>query len=105
MRVYASVTDDAVEIDKDKKMAATIFLMALMGCGEAEAPCQQIRLLDTRYESQAACTAATEAVLARNLEGDYPVIVAQCQAAGSTPSLRGQDVKLPAAERTPLFRS
>lgn len=86
-------------------MSAGIFLIALMGCGEGEAPCQQIRLLDTRYESQAACTAATEAVLSRNWDVDYPVVVAQCQAAGSSPKLRSDDVKLPAAEATPLFRS
>jgi hypothetical protein len=86
-------------------MTAAIFLIALMGCGEGEAPCQQIRVLETRYVSQAACTAATEAVLARNLGGDYPVIVAQCRRAGAASIIRPREVKLPAPERTPLFGS
>jgi hypothetical protein len=74
-----------------------------MGCGEADAPCQQVRLLDTRYESQAACSAATENVLARFSDVDFPVVVAQCVAAGSAPRLDSGDVRLPVAEDSPLF--
>lgn len=76
-------------------MSAAIFLMAIMGCGEAEAPCQQVRVLETRYESQAACTAATEAAVTRFVDLDYPVVVAQCHAAGSSPKLNAGEVKLP----------
>lgn len=78
-------------------MASAIFLMAIMGCGEAEAPCQQVRVLETRYESQAACTAATEAAVMRFVDLDYPVIVAQCHAAGSSPKLGAGEVRLPEA--------
>lgn len=78
-------------------MAAAIFLMAIMGCGEAEAPCQQVRVLETRYESQASCTADTEAAVTRFIDLDYPVIVAQCHAAGSSPKVSAGEVKLPGA--------
>jgi hypothetical protein len=85
-------------------MAAGLFLIAIMGCGEADAPCQQVRLLDARYESQAACTAATEAALVRFSDVDFPVVVAQCIVAGSPPPrLSPADVRLPDAEETPLF--
>ena len=65
-------------------MGPGIFLIAIMGCGEGDAPCQQVRMLEARYESQAACTAATEAAVTRNSDVDYPVVVAQCVAAGAS---------------------
>jgi hypothetical protein len=66
-------------------MGPATFLIAILGCGEAEAPCTQVRTLESRYESQAACTAATDQALLSNSDADYPVIVARCVAAGKTP--------------------
>jgi hypothetical protein len=66
-------------------MGAGIFIIAILGCGEADASCEPVRTLDTRYESQAACTAATNDALLRSGDVDYPVVVAQCVAAGSRP--------------------
>jgi hypothetical protein len=77
-------------------MGPATFLIAILGCGEAEAPCQQVRTLETRYESQAACSAATDAALLRNSDADFPVIVAQCVAAGVKPQpIRANQVDLP----------
>jgi hypothetical protein len=77
-------------------MGPSIFIIAIMGCGEAEAPCQQVRMLESRYESQAACTAATEAAVAQNADVDFPVVVAQCMAAGASPEApRAGDVQRP----------
>ena len=67
-------------------MGPGIFIIAIMGCGEGDAPCQQVRTLEARYESQAACTAATEAAVTKHSDVDYPVVVAQCVAAGARPS-------------------
>ena len=64
-------------------MEPLTFIIAILGCGEGDAPCRQVRTLDARYESQAACTAATEAVLVQNVDVDYPVVAAQCVAAGA----------------------
>jgi len=80
-------------------MGPGIFLIAIMGCGEADAPCQTVRTLETQYESQAACTAATEAAVARAGDVDAPVVVAQCIAAGARASVRASEVKLPAGGR------
>jgi hypothetical protein len=91
-------------------MGPATFLIAILGCGEADAPCQQVRTLETRYESQAACTAATDAALLRNADADFPVIVAQCVAAGAKPQpLKAGEVALPGpgsvdAQNSPLRR-
>jgi len=66
-------------------MGPGIFLIAIMGCGEGDAPCRQVRTLEARYESQAACTAATEAAVLQNTDVDYPVVAAECVAAGAQP--------------------
>jgi hypothetical protein len=81
-------------------MEPAFFVIAILGCGEGDAPCQQVRRLDTRYESQVACSKATDVALARNADADYPVVVAQCVAA-DRPSveLRPADVGLPAPRR------
>ena len=67
-------------------MGPGIFLIAILGCGEGEAPCEQVRTLEARYESQAACTAATEAAVTRNVDIDFPVVAAECVATGAKPN-------------------
>jgi hypothetical protein len=76
-------------------MGPGIFLIAIMGCGEGDAPCRHVRTVETRYETQAACTAATEAAVAKAADVDFPVVVAQCVAAGSKANVRASGVKLP----------
>ena len=81
-------------------MGPGTFLIAILGCGEAEAPCEQVRTLETRYESQASCSAATDAVLLKNSDVDYPVIVARCVPAGAKPQpLKANEVDLPGPGR------
>ena len=84
-------------------MGPGIFIIAIMGCGEGDAPCQQVRTLEARYESQAACTAATEAALTRNTDVDYPVVAAECVAAGSKPNPpKANHVEVPGPGRADL---
>ena len=84
-------------------MGPSIFIIAIMGCGEAEAPCQQVRTLEARYESQAACTAATEAALLQNTDVDYPVVAAECIAAGARPNPpSANEVQIPGPGRADL---
>ena len=83
-------------------MGAGLFLIAIMGCGEADAPCQQVRTLETRYETRADCTAASEAALAGAKDVDYPVVVAECVAAGQSPAVKASSVKLPDPVRPPV---
>jgi hypothetical protein len=64
-------------------MGPGIFLIAIMGCGEGDAQCERVRTLETRYESQAACSAATDAAVTQHGDVEYPVVVAQCVPAGA----------------------
>jgi hypothetical protein len=77
-------------------MSVAYFVIAILGCGEAEAPCQTVRTLETRYESRSACTEATDAEAMRNSDVDYPVVVAQCVSAGAPPArVKPGEVLLP----------
>lgn len=77
-------------------MGPAIFIIAIMGCGEGDSPCQQVRTLETRYESHAACGAATEAALRQNTDVDFPVVAAECVAAGAKPNPpRANEVEIP----------
>ncbi|MEA3009232.1 MAG: hypothetical protein QOJ91_924 [Sphingomonadales bacterium] len=87
-------------------MGPAIFIIAIMGCGEGDAPCQQVKTLEARYESQAACTAATEAALTQNSDVDYPVIAAQCVAAGARSAApKANEVQRPGPDRAVLQTS
>lgn len=72
------------------------FLLAIMGCGEGETQCEQVQVAPARYESQAACQAATEGQLIQHADLAYPVVVAECRRAGvQTAAVRGTNVRLP----------
>jgi hypothetical protein len=73
------------------------YILAILGCGEAEAQCQQVQLASARYESRAECLAAQEAALARYDDaGDYPVVVAECRPATQRfATLRADEVRRP----------
>jgi hypothetical protein len=87
-------------------MGPGLFIIAIMGCGEGDLPCEQVRTLEARYESQAECTAATEAAATQNSDVDYPVVVAQCVAAGSPPKApKAGDVQRPGPGRADLMVS
>lgn len=86
-------------------MGPGIFLIAIMGCGDGDAPCRTVRTLETPYQTQAACAAATEAALAEAGDADAPVVVAQCVRAGTKASVRGEEVKLPAGGRAEVRTS
>jgi hypothetical protein len=86
-------------------MEPILFVIAIMGCGDANAPCQTVRTLETRYETKADCTAATNAAVANATDVDFPVVVAQCVAAGSRANVRAADVKLPGPDRANLRNS
>ena len=62
-------------------MGPALFVIAILGCGEGDSPCEQVRRLDAHYESQAACVEATGAAMEANASLDYPVVVAQCVSA------------------------
>ncbi|HEY0013838.1 MAG TPA: hypothetical protein VGB79_13430 [Allosphingosinicella sp.] len=82
-------------------MNPALYVIAILGCGEGEAQCQPVQVVETRYESREACLAATDGALAR-VDVDFPVVVAECrpQGAAATP-LGAADVRLPDPDRRP----
>lgn len=84
-------------------MSAAVYFIAILGCGEGEAPCEQVRIADTRFESREACLAASESQLARLGTGlDFPIVVAECRAQGAAPArILPAEMMLPDADRRP----
>jgi len=79
-----------------------LYVMAIMGCGESETACRELRVEQAAYRSEAQCMAATADVLARHDDIAYPSIVAQCRPSQTGPTLlRGSDVLRPEAGQQP----
>lgn len=82
-------------------MAASVILMAILGCGDAGTGCEPVAVSPVRYESVGACVAAQDAVLART-DALYPVVVAECRREGTTvPASLDDDRKKPAVTPRP----
>jgi hypothetical protein len=85
-------------------MGPVLFVMAIMGCGEGDAACRQVRLAETRYPTEAACMAATTSELARADDLLFPSVVAQCRPANQTTRpLPASEVRLPDPDRVSPF--
>ena len=63
-------------------MEPLYYVMAILGCGDDGAACQQARLAPVRYQSIAQCQAAMTNVLQTHADLSYPVIQAACQRRG-----------------------
>ncbi|MFZ5748681.1 MAG: hypothetical protein ACOY45_13630 [Pseudomonadota bacterium] len=60
-------------------MDAIFYVMAILGCGDSGAQCDQVRVESVRYDSAAQCRAAMPDVLRRSTDLSYPVISAACR--------------------------
>jgi hypothetical protein len=82
-------------------MSPAVYVMAILGCGEATDVCEPVATVPARYESVEACNAATASMIERHSEALYPVVVAECRRAG-TPVAKvwADEVKLPAADES-----
>ena len=77
-------------------MEPILFVMAIMGCGESDAPCREVAVDQARYRSEASCMAATEQALIRHDDLPFPTVVARCRPAGARiEPLRGSEVLRP----------
>jgi len=80
-------------------MGPVSYVIAILGCADGGAACQQVALAPARYESAAACEAATVNVLAGSTDFDFPTLVARCQSAKGSSAVErsapkvGQPVK------------
>ena len=81
-------------------MGPAFYVMAILGCGEADAACQQVGLAESRYESLAECNAATADAVTRNINLSFPVVAAQCRRADAdiAEKLMPSDIDLPAPD-------
>lgn len=74
-------------------MEPMYFILAIMGCGDGQAACQEVRAEPARYQSAAQCRAAMPLALQRSTDVDYPVVSAACRASG--PVMVRADAKRP----------
>lgn len=60
-------------------MGPGYFILAIMGCGDGAAMCEEIQRLEPVYRSEYECLADSEAALHAASASPYPMIVAECQ--------------------------
>lgn len=70
-------------------MQPLYYVMAILGCGDDGAACQQVRLEPARYESAMACQAAMANALQRSTDLSFPVVQAACERRGVMMADRG----------------
>jgi hypothetical protein len=60
-------------------MGPGYFVIAILGCADGGSACTQVATLQTRYESEAQCSAATASALEANTNFDFPTLLARCR--------------------------
>lgn len=71
-------------------MGPAYFVIAILGCADGGSACTPVATLQTRYESQAQCSAATAAALYSNNNFDFPTLVASCRLRSAATPLRAE---------------
>lgn len=64
-------------------MGPGFFVIAILGCADGSANCTPVATMPARYESQASCSAATDAALRSSTDFDFPTIIAECRPAAA----------------------
>lgn len=60
-------------------MEPLVYVMAILGCGDPGAQCQEARVAPATYQTAAQCNADIPNMLVRSTDLDYPTISAACQ--------------------------
>lgn len=60
-------------------MGPSYFILAVMGCGDGSALCQEVTDTGTVYRSEVACLADSEAALMNASDLSYPEILVECR--------------------------
>lgn len=63
-------------------MGGVFYVLAIMGCGDGQADCREVRAEPVRFATAAQCRAAMPLALRRHTDIDYPVVSAACRADG-----------------------
>ena len=80
-------------------MGPAYFVIAILGCADGGSSCTPLATLQTRYSSEAQCSAATTAALEANTEFDYPTLVARCRLGAPLSAEAGREAPVPASAR------
>lgn len=80
-------------------MGPGFFVIAILGCADGSAACTAVATMPTRYESRAACAAATTSALNASGDFDYPTVLAECRPAKAPAAQRAPTVRVPATAR------
>jgi hypothetical protein len=87
-------------------MQTLMYVMAILGCGESDAACREVRVDPQSYRSEASCREATAAALARHTDLEFPNVVARCRRSDAHPAImRGSDVLRPGGGRLPAVQA
>jgi hypothetical protein len=60
-----------------------LYIMAILGCSDAETQCEPIRTAPAIYATADACAGAEAATLSANSDVPYPVVMTQCRPASA----------------------
>ncbi|WP_423606513.1 hypothetical protein [Sphingomonas sp. MS122] len=64
-------------------MEPVFYVMAILGCGDGQLQCREVRVEPVRYRSAAQCQVAMAQTLPRHADLSFPTIVASCQQRGA----------------------
>ncbi|WP_076068778.1 hypothetical protein [Sphingomonas montana] len=64
-------------------MEPILYVLAILGCGDGQTKCEQVRLEPAHYTSVASCRAAATGALMRSTDLSYPVVMSECRTAGT----------------------
>lgn len=76
-------------------MEPLIYVMAILGCGDAGTRCDEARIAAPAYTSVAECRADAGNVLMANTDLDYPTLRADCRKSRKPASLVGPKTVTP----------
>ena len=74
-------------------MGPGYFVIAILGCADGGSACTPVATLQTRYENQSECLAATTGALEANTNFDFPTLVARCRLEKAEASAEAQRAK------------
>ena len=78
-------------------MGPGYFVIAILGCADGGTACTPVATLQTKYETEAQCHAATVPALEANTQFDFPTLRARCQTGtgGSVEAQRDRNSRTP----------
>ena len=80
-------------------MGPGYFVIAILGCADGGSACTPVATLQTRYASEAQCTAATVSALEANSNFDFPTLLARCRSGAAAVAEAQRDKARPVRTR------